>query len=61
MLGHVVVDPAIEAKMLDRVPLGRYGGADDLTGAVRFLASPAGDFSAGVVIPLVGGMSGCAG
>jgi len=61
MLGHVAADPEIEAKMLDRVPLGRYGHAADLVGAVRFLASPAGSYLTGAVIPLDGGMSGCAG
>jgi NAD(P)-dependent dehydrogenase (short-subunit alcohol dehydrogenase family) len=61
MLDHIAADPETEAKMLDRVPLGRYGTADDLVGAVRFLASPAGSYLTGTVIPLDGGISGCAG
>jgi len=61
MLGHIAADPETEAKMLDRVPLGRYGNADDLVGAVRFLSSAAGSYLTGTVIPLDGGISGCAG
>ena len=61
MLGHIAADSDAEAQMIDRVPLGRYGNADDLTGAVRFLASTAGSYLTGVVIPLDGGLSGCAG
>lgn len=61
MLGHVAADPQREAAMLGRVPLRRYGNADDLVGAVRFLASRAGAYLTGTVIPLDGGISGCAG
>ena len=61
MLGHIAADPETEAKMLERVPLGRYGSSDDLVGTVRFLASAAGSYVTGTVIPLDGGMSGCAG
>lgn len=61
MLGHIAADPDAETQMLDRVPLGRYGNANDLTGAVRFLASPAGAYLTGVTIPLDGGISGCTG
>lgn len=61
MLGHVTADPETEMQMLDRVPLGRYGNANDLTGAVQFLASQAGSYLTGTVIPLDGGISGCAG
>lgn len=61
MLSHVAADPAGEAALLDRVPLGRYGRGDDIVGTVRFLASPAGAFLTGAVVPLDGGISGCAG
>lgn len=61
MLGHIAADSNAEAQILDRVPLGRYGNADDLTGALRFLASTAGSYLTGVVIPLDGGLSSCAG
>ncbi|MBC2641907.1 MULTISPECIES: SDR family oxidoreductase [unclassified Rhodococcus (in: high G+C Gram-positive bacteria)] len=61
MLGHVAADPQVEAELLDRVPLGRYGQTDDLVGTVRFLASRAGSYLTGTIIPLDGGISGCAG
>ncbi|PBC45142.1 3-oxoacyl-ACP reductase [Rhodococcus sp. ACS1] len=61
MLGHVAADPEVEAELVGRVPLGRYGQTDDLIGTVRFLASRAGSYLTGTIIPLDGGISGCAG
>lgn len=61
LLARITADPRAEAELLDRVPLGRYGQADDILGAVRFLASHAGAYLTGVVLPLDGGVSGCAG
>ena len=61
MLGHVAADPEAEAELLERVPLGRYGQTEDLIGTVRFLASRAGSYLTGIIIPLDGGISGCAG
>ncbi|MFC0451442.1 SDR family oxidoreductase [Rhodococcus jostii] len=61
MLGHVAADPEVESELLERVPLGRYGQTDDLIGTVRFLASRAGSYLTGSIIPLDGGISGCAG
>lgn len=40
-----------------RTALGRLGTADDVTGAVAFLASPAASFITGVVLPVDGGLS----
>jgi NAD(P)-dependent dehydrogenase (short-subunit alcohol dehydrogenase family) len=41
------------------VPLGRIGSAEDAAGLVQFLASRAGAYLTGTVIPLDGGITGC--
>jgi gluconate 5-dehydrogenase len=40
---------------LRRIPLGRFGGSDDLKGAVAFLASRASDYVTGTTIVVDGG------
>jgi 2-deoxy-D-gluconate 3-dehydrogenase len=51
-------DPARSAAILDRIPAGRWGSADDLAGATVFLASRASDYVSGVVLPVDGGWLG---
>jgi NAD(P)-dependent dehydrogenase (short-subunit alcohol dehydrogenase family) len=41
------------------VPLGRIGRPDDIAGLTVFLASRAGSYLTGTVIPLDGGITGC--
>jgi 2-deoxy-D-gluconate 3-dehydrogenase len=48
-------DAARNAAILDRIPAGRWGSAEDLAGAVVFLASSASDYVTGTVIPVDGG------
>jgi 2-deoxy-D-gluconate 3-dehydrogenase len=44
--------------ILERIPAGRWGRADDLAGATVFLASHASDYVNGVVLPVDGGWLG---
>ena len=39
------------------IPLGRFGGLDDVANLVLFLASPLGSYISGAVIPVDGGMT----
>ncbi|RXZ47064.1 SDR family oxidoreductase [Agromyces binzhouensis] len=51
-------DPDRSKAILDRIPAGRWGRADDIAGATVFLASPAADYVSGVVLPVDGGWLG---
>lgn len=48
-------DPVRSAKVLERVPLRRWGEADDVAGVVSFLASDAAAYVTGCTIPVDGG------
>lgn len=51
-------DPDRSRSILERIPAGRWGNADDLSGATVFLASSASDYVNGVVLPVDGGWLG---
>ncbi|WP_431775169.1 SDR family oxidoreductase [Streptomyces cucumeris] len=51
-------DPVRSRAILDRIPAGRWGGADDLAGAAVFLASDAAAYIHGTVLPVDGGWMG---
>ena len=48
-------DPARNQSILERVPAGRWGEAEDLAGATLFLASAASDYVCGALLPVDGG------
>ena len=48
-------DPVRSREISARIPAGRWGEADDLAGAVVFLASPAADYVNGHVLVVDGG------
>ncbi|GHE67844.1 SDR family oxidoreductase [Streptomyces capitiformicae] len=51
-------DPARNNAILDRIPAGRWGNADDLAGATVFLASDAAAYIHGTTLPVDGGWLG---
>ncbi|MEK2494069.1 SDR family oxidoreductase [Kitasatospora purpeofusca] len=51
-------DPARSSAILERIPAGRWGSADDLAGAAVFLASDAAAYVHGTVLPVDGGWLG---
>ncbi len=48
-------DPARNKSILERIPAGRWGDPADLRGAVVLLASEAGAYLQGAIIPVDGG------
>ncbi len=50
-------DPVFKAGLVDRIPIGRVGGTDDLTGAAVFFCSDAASFVTGQVLGIDGGLT----
>ncbi len=59
MTAFFLDDPASREATAQTVPLGRIGRPDDVAGLTLFLASRAGSYLTGTVIPLDGGITGC--
>jgi len=51
-------DPERSRAILDRIPAGRWGRAEDLGGAAVFLASDAAAYVSGTILPVDGGWLG---
>ena len=48
-------DEVRSRQILERIPAGRWGEPEDVSGAFVFLASPASDYVHGIVLPVDGG------
>ena len=59
MMAFMLDTPEKRAEVARIVPLGRIGRPDDAAGLTLFLASRAGSYLTGAVIPLDGGITGC--
>jgi 2-deoxy-D-gluconate 3-dehydrogenase len=51
-------DPVRSRAILERIPAGRWGSADDIAGAAIFLASDSADYMHGTVLTVDGGWMG---
>jgi NAD(P)-dependent dehydrogenase (short-subunit alcohol dehydrogenase family) len=60
MMAFVLENPESRELVEENVPLGRIGRPDDVAGLTQFLSSRAGSYVTGAVIPLDGGITGCA-
>jgi NAD(P)-dependent dehydrogenase (short-subunit alcohol dehydrogenase family) len=57
MMSYVLDDPKRRAGIIANTPRGRIGTPEDIAGATLFLASRAGAWLTGIVLPVDGGIS----
>ncbi|MCG5211724.1 SDR family oxidoreductase [Streptosporangium soli] len=57
MMAFALDDPGIRSSIAANVPLGRIGRPEDMAGTAIYLASRAGSYLTGAVIPVDGGSS----
>lgn len=54
---NILSEPDAQARMLDFIPLGRFGEVGDIAGSVAFLMSPEAAYVTGAVLTVDGGRS----
>jgi NAD(P)-dependent dehydrogenase (short-subunit alcohol dehydrogenase family) len=59
MMAYVLDDPQARRAVETSVPAGRIGTPEDIVGATVFLASRAGAYVTGTIVPVDGGIVGC--
>lgn len=59
MTAHMRSEEKIDPALLNNIPMRRLGRADEIAGAIVFLASRAGAYVTGAEIPVDGGVMGC--
>lgn len=59
MTSHMRAQEDRLATLVDHIPLGRLGSAEDISGACIFLASRAGAYVTGAMLAVDGGILGC--
>ncbi len=57
MMAFALDDPQARESIAAGIPLGRIGAPDDMAGVAIYLASNAGAFVTGAVVPVAGGLS----
>ena len=56
MTEKIFTDPALSVKYLDKIPMGRFGQAEEMAGGFVFLASQDASYITGQILCIEGGM-----
>ena len=57
MTAFMFATPELETALLDRIPMGHAGAAEDIAGTVIYLSSRAGAYVTGAILPVSGGVA----
>ncbi len=52
------IEAARNIAILEHIPMGRWGKAEDVAGIVLFFSNPASDYMSGAIVPVNGGWMG---
>ena len=56
MTEKIFTDPTLSVKYLDKIPMGRFGQAEEMAGGFVFLASQDASYITGQILCIEGGM-----